>query len=251
MKSKTIALIIIFFACVASAFSQRTITKSNVFMGPFFKTIYTTQEVKIVGRFTINTSVKTRPPLRYGFGLGGVRVAGSDYDPFAGGLKMSGIGNITEFRFYGKEKGAFNGFYWGPYTSYMHYKIYSEPIYSTFSNSQGQTGYADITQELKVNIFGGGFEIGVQKMYLNNHLCVDWTILGVGLGGLRLEGSILATNTSEGFDLRDYADETTDKNFAIEGLFHINKNTNQSSVDLSLGTPFFLCRTGLNIGFGY
>ena len=251
MKKRTAVSAFLLLMIVAPAVAQRTITKTNLLLGPLFKTIYTTQEVKVGPRITIQTSVKTRPPARYKFGLGAVRVDGTDYNPFDGGLKMSGAGNITEFRVYGKEKGAFNGFYWGPYTSYMFYKVFSEPTPATFTDANGVKHTADLTQEIRVNLGGAGFQIGVQKMFFKNHMCIDWTILGVGFGGLKLKGVVEATNTSEGFDFRNYQDDLDDHHFGIEKLFTFDRTTEANNVSVSLGTPIFMMRTALSIGFAY
>lgn len=251
MNKKTIALLSLMLACMIPGFSQRTITKTNIFMGPFFKTIYTIQEIKVGPRFTINTSVKTRPPSRYRFGNLGFTVDGSTYDPFAGGMKMSGIGNVTEFRIYGKEKGAFNGFYHGPYVSYMHYKIYSEPYRAEFEDANGNIEYADLSQEIKINVTNVGYMFGVQKMMLNNHLCIDWTILGIGFGMLGVKGSIVATNYDTEFDLRNYANTASDGEFGFERFLNFSKTTGRDYVDLGLKIPMVYWRMGLAIGFGY
>jgi hypothetical protein len=250
MKLKNLTLLAL-TACSTLGFAQRTITKSNALFGPFFKTIYTIQEVKITPRMTVETSVKTRPPSNFKFfGLGKVNFDGQDYEPF-GKTKLSAVGNVTEWRIYGKEKGAYHGFYFGPYFSYMHYKLQSAPVRADFKDANGVTYSGDVSQVIKLNMTGGGFQIGTQGMYLKDHLCIDWTIIGVGMGCLGFQGGVEAENTSDNFDFRNYPNDVANMKMGIEKVFKFKRTVDATSVTIGARIPWVMMRMGLSIGFGY
>jgi len=234
-----------------SVVAQRTITKSNALFSPFFKTICTIQEVKVGPRMTVETTVKTRPATNFKFfGLGQVNIDGQDYTPF-GKTKLSAVGNVTEWRIYGKEKGAYHGFYFGPYFSYTHYKLQSASVRGEFKDANGVSYFGDVSQVIKLNVTGGGFEIGTQGMYLKNHLCIDWTIMGVGMGCLGFQGGMEAENTSENFDFRNYPDDVASMKMGIEKVFHFKRTIDATSVTIGAKIPWVMMRMGLSIGFGY
>src|ERR1044071_3580035 len=125
MKLKIFSLLVASAALSTTGFAQLTITKSNILFGPMVKTIHTIQEVRVAPRLTMQTTVKTRPASNFGFfNLGSINMEGKEYEHF-GSTKLSAAGNVTEFRVYSKKKGAFHGFYFGPYFSYMHYRLQS------------------------------------------------------------------------------------------------------------------------------
>jgi hypothetical protein len=256
MKTKVFSFAFLLLLSTAVS-AQRTISKSNVLFGPMFKMINTMQEVKISPRLTVATTVRTRPASTLKlFGLGNISMEGYDYQPF-GKTKLSMIGNITEFRIYGKpqegkKKGAFNGFYFGPYFSYTHYRLQSASFRGEFHDATGEVYYADVSHSVRLNQTGGGFEIGTQGMYLNNHLAIDWTILGVGVGALGFQGTIDAENTSNNFDFRNYPDDVAKVKMGVEKVFHhIDRTVEPTSISIGFKIPMIMMRTGLCIGFGY
>jgi hypothetical protein len=253
MKLKFFSLLFFIAGCSIAGFSQRTISKSNVMFAPLFKFINTVQEVKISPRLTIETTVRTRPPSKFKFfGLGAIKIDGQDYQPF-GETKLSAIGNITEFRVYGKEKLAFHGFYYGPYFSYMHYKLQSASVHGEFHDATGEVYTGDISHVVKLNETGGGFEIGTQGMYLKNKLCIDWTIIGVGIGVLGFQGGIEADNTSQNFDFRNYPEDVDKVQMGIEKVFpHTFKRTiDATSITIGGKIPVPTMRMSVCFGFGY
>jgi len=251
MKIQIPAFLLLFSVCTISASAQRTISKSNALFGPCFKMINTSQEVKIAPNLTIQTTVRARPASNLRFlGLGTVNVNGQDYQPF-GKTQLSAVGNITEFRVYGKKKGAYRGFYFGPYFTYTHYKLKSASIRETFHDANGVAYYGDVSQVIKLNVSGGGMEIGTQGIYLKNHLVIDWTIIGAGFGVLGFQGGIEASNTSDNFDLRNYPDDVANTKMGIEKVFHFHRTIDATSVTIGAKIPWFLMRMGLCIGFGY
>lgn len=250
MKIKNSFLVLLLLVC-GTAPAQMMVSKSNAVFGPFFKTIGTSQEVKISRRMTSQTTVKTRPASNFKFfGLGTVNFDGQDYSPF-GNTRLSAIGNVTELRIYGKEKGAFHGFYFGPYFSYMHYKLQSATTHAEFHDNSGASYFGDVSQVIKLNVSGGGFQIGTQGMYLKNKLAIDWTILGVGFGVLGFEGGIEAENTSENFDFRNYPDDVANMKMGIEKVFHFKRTIDPTSVMIGAKIPWPMMRMGVSIGFGY
>jgi len=61
---------------------------------------------------------------------------GTVYHPF-NSAKFFAVGNVTEFRIYGKDKEPFQGFYWGPYFTYTYYKLTSGTYPGQFQDNAG------------------------------------------------------------------------------------------------------------------
>lgn len=234
----------------STALAQRQVSKSNVLFGPFFKSIRTSQEIKIAPRLTTQTTAKVRPASTFrGFGIGKVEVEGQAYNPFSN-TKLSTVGNSTEFRIYSRKKGAMRGFYFGPYFSYTFAKLTSGSVPGSFKDSNGVTYTADLQQVIKVNLTGGGFQIGTQAL-IKNRVAIDWTILGFGFGKFSLKGGVEATNTSENFDFRNYTEDVENVSFGIEKLFSLEKTVEKESITLGAKFPCPLLRMGLSVGFAY
>jgi hypothetical protein len=235
-----------------SFFKVKNISKSNVLLGPFFKQVYAIQERALSDRISVVTSVRTRIPTQFKGGkFGKINTAGNgDYNPFASS-KLSGIGNITEFRLYGKKRGAMHGVYGELFFSYMHYKLQSASFPATFHDEAGVAYKADVTQTFKLNNTGGGLGFGVQGLFIKDRLCIDWTICRVGLSLLGLKGGIEATNTSDNFDFRNYTDDVNKASFGLEKILPIKKDVQKESVEMGVKVPWVIFQMGLNIGFGY
>lgn len=250
MKAKH-SLLVLMTACTTGLFAQMTVSKSNAVFGPFFKMINTSQEVKIAPRLTVQTTVRTRPTTEFSFGrLGTIRFDGQDYTPF-GKTTLSCVGNVSEFRIYKKDKGAFHGFYWGPYFTYTHFKLKSASVHATFHDNDGVAYYGDVSHVVRLNVTGGGFQIGTQGMYFKNHMAIDWTILGIGLGWMRFEGGLEAENTSDNFDFRNYPNDVANMQMGIERVFHFKRDIQPTSITIGAGLPFPIFRMGVSIGVGY
>ncbi|HLG03267.1 MAG TPA: hypothetical protein VI731_06705 [Bacteroidia bacterium] len=244
----TILSITLYFA---TGFSQRMISKSQVLLGPMFKMVNTSQEIKIAPRVTIQTTIRTRIPSEFKFlRLGTLRFEDKNYVPF-GKTKLGGIGNITEFRWYSKKKEAFRGFYYGPYITFMHYKLQSAQVRADFQDANDVTYYGDVSQVVKLNVTGIGFQMGTQGLYANNKLAIDWTIIGFGFGMLSFQGGIEAENTSANFDFRNYTEDVANMEMGIERLFNFRRTIDATSLSISTKIPWILLRTGFSMGFGY
>jgi hypothetical protein len=235
-----------------SFFKVKNISKSNVLLGPFFKNVYAIQERVLTDRITVVTSVRTRIPTSFKggkFGKINTRDNGS-YNPFAS-AKLSGIGNITEFRLYGKKRGALHGVYGELFFSYMHYKLASSSFPATFHDDAGIEYKADVTQTIKINNTGGGLGFGVQGLFIKDRLCIDWTICRVGLSALGIKGGIEATNTTDNFDFRNYTEDVNKTTFGVEKLLPVKKTVEKRNIDIGVKVPWVIFQMGLNIGFAY
>jgi hypothetical protein len=88
-------------------------------------------------------------------------------------------------------------------------------------------------------------------MYLKNKLCIDWTIIGIGMGVLGFQGGFEANNTSDNFDFRNYPDDVANTKLGIEKVFHFKRTIDPTSVTIGAKIPWPMMRMGLCIGFGY
>lgn len=230
-------------------FSQKNVSKSNLLYGPFFKTYSVIQERAIGSRFSIQTTVKVRPPR-------GLSPAAQDLfkideapsNPFANS-KLSGIGNITEFRIYRQDK-ALRGIYFGVLFSFMHHKLESGVFPGTFHDENNVEYYADLTQAIKINLTGLGIELGLQGL-IKDRVCIDWTILSFGYSLLSLTGSIDATNTSANFDFRNYTSDIDKSTFGVEKWLPIKKIVEKETVGFNVKAPWPIIKSTLCIGFAY
>lgn len=228
----------------------KNISKTNILFGPFFKTPMVSQERALNDRISVQTTVRTRIPSSFHAPfLTKANNDGESYNPFSS-TKMSGIGNITEFRLYGKEKGVFHGLYGGVFFSYMHYKLESASFPAEFHDDNGVTYKADVTQTVKLNFTGGGFHFGVQGM-IKDRICIDWTILGAGVSLVGLKAGIDATNTSANFDFRNYTEDVEKTTFGVEKVLPVKKTVEKESIAIGIKAPWILVRMGLSIGFAY
>lgn len=229
---------------------KRNITKSNILVGPFFKTYHAIQEVKLNNRMSIQTDVKARlatesAPLTRLF-----RVKGSDISPWAG-AKLSGAGNVTSLRIYTKDDKVFRGVYFGPYTTVMFHKFATTPTPAEFTDdATGAKYHGDVSQYIKLTNVGGGLHVGVQGM-IKNLIAVDWTIIGIGFCSSTLSGGIEATNTSANFDFRNYGTDVNDRTFFISHYLPLRKSVEAEKVALKAHAGMIHIMMGISIGMAY
>jgi hypothetical protein len=230
--------------------SKKNVTKTNILFGPLFNTFHVIQEVKLHKRITMQTDVKARPASGLPKQLANsFEIEGQTTNPFAD-AKVSSFGNVTEFRIYGKEKGALKGFYFGPYFTYTQYKL-ETPSYPGVFKDENKVEYtADIKQVLKLSTAGGGLQIGIQGL-IKNIVAIDWTILGVGFCSATLSGGIEASNTSGNFDFRNYTEDIKDATFLMERFLPLRKTVEKESIELKAKAGIIHLRTGLSIGIAY
>ena len=230
-------------------FSQKkNVNKVNILFGPFYKMAHVSYEKPIGKRFSINTTVKVRPPSKIK-ASNGVKYDSQTYNPF-GNAKLSAAGNITEFRIYSKKKGPLKGFYFGPYLSAMFYKFQTAAFPATFKDDNNVEYKADVTQTFKINLIGGGLQMGAQWM-IKDVFVIDWNILGIGFASAKLSGGIEATNTSGNFDFRNYDNDIDKVTLGLDKFLPIKKEVDKTNIGLSVRgfSPIF--KTGLFIGLAY
>jgi hypothetical protein len=234
----------------ALAQGKRNISKINLLPGPLLHTFGVSQEFKLAERISIQTMVKLYPPMKVSKIPTSGTYDGTTYNPFTS-AKLFGIGNITEFRIYGKEKGAFRGFYWGPYFASNLYKFQTSKFHADFTDKKTNTVYsADVSQFMKLTTISGGLEIGVQGI-IKNLVVIDWTILGISVGSAKLSGGIEASNASANFDFNNYEDDIKQAALGLDKILPMTRTIQPQKVELGIKTivPFF--RTGIAIGINY
>lgn len=229
---------------------KKNVNKVNILFGPFYKMVHVSYEKPIGKRFSINTTVKARPAsLTRLSKLGVIKTDGATYNPFPE-MKLSALGNITEFRIYSKKKGPLKGFYFGPYLSGVFYKLQSPAVPVTFKDDNGVEFKGDVSTVVKLNFIGGGLQMGVQGM-IKDIFVIDWNILGVGFASVGLKGGIEATNTSANFDFRNYTKDVDGFTYGVENLLPITKTVDKEKVELGVRGFAPIIKTGLYIGIAY
>jgi hypothetical protein len=219
--------------------------------GPFSRYFGVSQEFKLTERLSVQTMIKFMPATGVSSKYSGGSYNGTNYNPFTS-AKLSAIGNVTELRIYSKNKGAFRGFYWGPYLSFNAFKFQTNTFRGNFHDNNNVPYSADVSQYMKLSTIGGGLQIGVQGV-IKNLVVIDWTILGIGFGSAKLSGGITATNPSTGFDFRNYTDDINNATLGLNSLpgFNVQKTVDPQKVDLTLKTLTPMLRTTIAIGINY
>src|SRR4051812_14922190 len=135
---------ILLAGCSSIGVAQKNVSKTSVFPGPLFRVFGVVQERAIGKRFSTVTTVKAMSPVKFPVsGLTNASYKGDTYNPFSE-AKLSGIGNVTEFRIYKKDKEKqLRGFYWGPYFTAMVYKLSTSKYPGEFTVKNGVTYSGD------------------------------------------------------------------------------------------------------------
>lgn len=250
MKLKSTGLLAIFLFSGLLSFAQKNVTKVNLLPGPAFLMFGVSQERAISERMSLQASVKYMPQVKFqGSDYLGASYNGQTANPFANSTN-TGMGAVLELRIYGSEKKALRGFYWGPYLTFNTFSIKSSPFPGQFKDDNGVTYSGDIQQTINVNVMGGGVEIGIQKLF-GDKIALDWTILGIGLGAVNMNGSIVATNTSSNFDFRNYTNDINKATQGFEQFIPIQRTIEPEKVTMSINSLAPVLRMGLAIGIGY
>lgn len=247
-KQITLLFAIVLVSGVAKA--QKNTTKVGSSLG-FLSLMYgVEQERAITDRMTVQTQLRFKPKQELPVNeYLGAEYEGNEYNPWLNPV-FSGWSNITELRIYGKNKGALNGFYWGPYLNYTNHKVVSDEIYAEFTDNDGTTYFGDVQQTLRLVNIGGGLSIGTQKVW-DSGLTLNWTILGIGVNGYTLSSEIVARNTSGNFDFRDYREEVEEAYLTLEEVAPVEIELEKERAKISASMPSLHFRMGLSIGFGY
>lgn len=250
MKLKTTFLLAAFVLSSAIIFAQKNATKINLLPGPAFLMFGLSQERAISERMSLQATIKYMPSVKFpASNYLGASYNGETANPFANS-KNSGMGAVVELRIYGKEKKALRGFYWGPYLTFNTFNVKSSPFPGQFKDDNGVTYKGDIQQTINLTMFGGGLEIGIQKLF-KDKIALDWTILGLGLGSVNMNGTIVATNTSSNFDFRNYTKDINSATQGFEQFIPIKKTIEPEKVSMSINALAPILRMGLALGIGY
>jgi hypothetical protein len=231
--------------------AQKNITKTNALPEPLMK-IYGISQERMIGKsLSFWGGIKIMPQTSLpGAGFTTKWYTDQSRNPFKE-AKMKGGTLNAGFRKYGNDKASANGFYWGAYFSVARFTTQTGKISSEFVDRKTQVIYAvEVIQNYKLMAAGGGLEIGVQKK-IGKKLVFDWTILGVGIADIQLDGNIQISDESDNFDLRNFCPESRDASLALEKYFSLEKSIEAKRVVVSGKgwAPAF--KMGLAIGFGY
>jgi len=219
------------------------------------------QERKLNERMSLQATFRYLPTKTNGIldSITTVEYNDEDYNPW-GEPTFSGLGAFFDLKIYSKERGAMNGFYWGPYLHTMTYQLQSKRDYLEEYNSNGVLFYGEAQTRYKMSNLGAGIQIGTQKIW-DNGLTLDWTILGIGLNGVLVSAEIDVENTSKNFDFRDYEEDiTNDADFFInnpsieierESVKFSSKRYFNIREFSEENLPFINFRMGISLGFGY
>jgi hypothetical protein len=251
MNLRTYFFVAIITGISTLGFSQKNISKAGAFPGVIWKVFSVSQERQLTKRISTQTTVRAMPPIKFPLsGLTAASYKDQAYNPFSE-AKLFGIGNVTEFRIYGKDKEkTMRGFYWGPYFTAMVYKLKSATYPAEFHDANNVVYTADIQHVVKLSTIGGGMQIGVQGM-IKDLVAFDWTILGIGFGSLGLSGGIEATNTSNNFDFRNYEEDVNKAVLGYDKYLPLKKTVEKESVGLGIKVPYPLFRMAISIGIAY
>lgn len=246
-------LFVALFAFIGlSVIAQENVTKTNLLFGPLNGVFNISQERALNDRISLQASLRFMPKrsiAKYS-DLLAVEYEGDAYNPFFG-TTISALGNFTELRIYGKDKGALRGFYWGPYFHISSFKLSGPSRYGEFQDNDGITYSGDVTMDFIIKQLGGGLQIGVQWL-VNDKISIDWTILGLGLNAMGGALVVEASNTSNNFDFRNYDEDVKNATFGLEEILSVSKTIEPTKVTLDVPRALIPhLKASLAIGFGY
>lgn len=250
MNIKSTIISSAFFLACGLSIAQKNVTKINLLPGPAFLMFGVSQERAISERMSLQATFKYMPLVKFpASDYLGASYNGQTANPFANS-KNTGMGAVLELRIYGEEKKALRGFYWGPYLTYNTFDVKSSTFPGQFKDDNGVTYSGDLQQNIKLSMMGGGLQIGIQKLF-KDKIALDWTILGIGVAAVNMNGTIIATNTSSNFDFRNYTKDINSATQGFEQYIPINKTVEPEKVSMSINSIAPVLRMGLAIGFGY
>lgn len=146
-----------------------------------------------------------------------------------------------ELRFYGKEKGALRGFYWGPWLRYRQWGIGGTDVVSTYTT----------TVDFGLSTFNGGVQLGAQWL-IGDVFSIDWSFLGVGVGYYNLAFNVTSDDPNVDWNqVRQDIETSYGANINdIPGLdFNVTDETGEIGFDLPFILPVF--RSSLAIGYAF
>lgn len=160
---------------------------------------------------------------------------------------FSGITLTPELRFYtSQQNGAPNGFYLMPFLRYFNYGVNGDFEYRPDNGDVN----SDIDAQISFSGFGGGFGLGVQKIWDSGFL-VDWNAgLGMGITAGRIKGDVVGPVTD---DIPDFIDQIAD---AVSLIPTVNAKFDNDGTGNTLnararGLPWPILKTQLAIGYAF
>ena len=158
---------------------------------------------------------------------------------------FNGIVITPELRFYtSRRKGAPNGFYLTPFIRYFNYGINGDFEYRPLDGEDVSV----IDAKINFSGLGGGFGLGVQKIWDSGFL-IDWNVgLGMAISGGRLKGTVEGPLSEE---IPQFVDDITDE---LSSLPLVNARLTNDGNGLNAraaGLPWAIFKTQLAIGFAF
>lgn len=157
-----------------SSLSKGNIIKLNL-SALVFKNISVQYERKVGPKTTVALNVHTIPFGTIAFKKG-LEDAIDDPSVDLDKLKIGNFGFTPEFRYYVGKKGAFHGFYLGPFVNYNQYKADLPINYDNDTKTGVFSG--------KLNAFTFGLQLGAQWK-LGKNVYLDWWIIGPNYGSAK------------------------------------------------------------------
>ncbi len=219
--------------------SPKNIVKINLLSLPL-KNITLQYERAIAKKITVAGTFRYMPtgsiPLKNTF----IRLAD---DPEAerqiNNLNVGNKAFMPEIRFYLGKKGAFRGFYLGPFASIARYD--ADLLFEYDDNGTTET----IPMKGNISALTGGLMVGAQ-FKLNSSLYLDWWILGPNYGGSN--GDISGKKTLDASDQQSLRDELDNLDVPLT-KFSYTVDGNGATVNFK--GPWAGVRAGLCVGIRF
>jgi hypothetical protein len=242
-------LLILGLTLVVSAMAQRNFTKVSM-SDAVLKTAALSQERLLTDRISLQGGIKLRPNcLIPGAGYSQHYYPDPARNPFIN-ARMKAVSVSAELRIYGKGKQG-SGFYYGAFVNAASFRAQTGEFNYDFKEPVTTAVYtAVLQQEMSLKMAGGGLQLGVQKK-LNKKMILDWTILGIGIGHMKLNGRMQVLRGAEGFNLQEYNLNTADASMSFEKYFPLQKTAEAQAIILKGSGVVPVLRMGVAIGFAY
>ena len=205
-----------------------------------FKNISVQYERKISRKSTLSLNVKYMPKGTIPF-KSSVESAIDDASVRVDLLKIGSSGFTAEYRYYLSKKGAFRGFYLGPFVSFNNYKTDLPLNYLNNTKTGVFVG--------SVSSFTGGLQLGVQWK-LGKSIYLDWWILGPNYGSGKGDLILITPlNSIDQLSLRNEL-ETLKNDLPLKVIKSYTVDANGASIRAE-GPWAGLRGMGINIGFRF
>lgn len=154
-------------------------------------------------------------------------------------LNVGNMAFMPEIRFYLGKKGAFRGFYLGPFASIARYE--ADLIFEYDDNGTTET----IPMSGKISTFTGGLMIGAQ-FKLSKSFYLDWWMLGPNYGSSN--GNIAGQKTMDASDQQSLRDELDALDIPLTKFTY---TVNGNGATINFKGPWAGLRAGLCLGIRF